>query len=98
MLDDWQLDLLAKLDRLADYAGKENDDDSRTLIAELEEDLKNMQRAAAREGFAKDPRLTVGDVMDFAAEIRQDFPKAAKGCEVFASIALVEQQEGASDN
>jgi hypothetical protein len=93
-----QLEFIHKLEQLADYAGQQADDESRTLIAELQDEFVSMKRGAARAGVRKDARLNVQDVFDFGTEIGQDFPKAQKGCEVLALVYFGEQQGNAPNN
>ncbi len=95
---DDQIEFVHKLEELADLIGKPADDDSRALIAEIQDEFDNMKRAAVREGYAHDDRLTIGDVLDFGAEVDKDFPKAQKGCEVFASVYFIEKIENAPNN
>jgi hypothetical protein len=95
---DEQLEFIHKLEELDGYTGQQADDGFRNLIAEIQDEFANMKRAAARAGLEKDARLTAQDILDFGAEIGQDFPRAQKGCEVLASVYFVEKIEGASNN
>jgi hypothetical protein len=93
-----QMELIDSLARLADYAGCEADDESRSLLAEIQDEFGNLKRGAVREGRETDPRLVAGDVVGFANGIRPEFPKAAKGCQVFVSVWLSEQWQNAPGN
>jgi hypothetical protein len=95
---DNQLEFVHKLERLADYAGKEADDDFRELIAEIQDEFNLLKRGAVRDGLETDERLTAQDVFNLGAEIGQDFPKAQRGCEVFVSVYFTEKIESASLN
>jgi hypothetical protein len=97
-LSDDQLEFIHKLERLADYAGKEADDDFRDLIAEIQDEFGLLKRGAVRDGLETDERLTAQDVFNLGAEIGQDFPKAQRGCEVFVSVYFTEKIESASLN
>lgn len=93
-----QMEFIRKLEQLADKSGQPNDDETRELLAEIEEEFKQLKRGAVREGYETDERVTVQDVLNFGAEIGRDFPNAQKGCEVFASVAIIEKRESAPLN
>jgi hypothetical protein len=95
---DDQLEFIHELEELAGYDGKTADDDFRTLIADVQDEFANLKRGAAREGWEKDERLTVGDVLALGAEVGKDFPKAKKGCDVFVSVWATEQADNAENN
>jgi hypothetical protein len=95
---DDQLDFIHKLERLADYVGREADDDFRELIGEIQDEFNNLKRGAVREGLSKPGPLTVQDVLDLGGFMGEDFAKAQKGCEVFVSISHTEQAGNAPNN
>lgn len=95
---DDQLEFVRKLERLAEYAGKEADDEFRELIGEIQDEFEALKRGAVREGLESDARLNTQDVLDFGAYVGQDFPKAQRGCEVFVSVYFTEKIDSAPLN
>ena len=67
------------------------------MIAEIQDEFTNMKRAMAREQSGDD-KLTTGDVPGFGAGVKDAFPRAAKGCEIFVSVWATEQADNAPNN
>jgi hypothetical protein len=95
---DEQLEFIHKLEELDGYTSQQADDGFRNLIAEVQDEFESLKRGAVREGLETDERLNVADVLDFGAGVSQDFPKAQKGCQVFASVYFAEQAGNAPNN
>jgi hypothetical protein len=98
MYSDDNMAFIHQLEELAGFVGKEADDESRDLIADVQDEFENLKRGAVRDGLSKPGPLTAQDVLDFGAAVGEDFPKAQKGCEVFASVVIVERVERAPLN
>jgi hypothetical protein len=92
------LAIIRKLERLPDYVGKEVDDESRDLLAEIQDEFEALKRGAVRDGLANGERVNAQDVLDFGGYVGQDFPKTQRGCEVFASTIIIEKIGSAPNN
>ena len=93
-----QLEFIRMLERLALYVGEPATDEFRDLIADIQDEFNNLKRGAVRDELAKPGPLTVQDVLDFGGAVGEDFPQAQRGCEVFASVFILEQREYAQNN
>jgi hypothetical protein len=93
-LSEGQLEFLDKLARLGLYANEPADDEFRELIEDVREEFEKIRSRAVRDGLRKPGPLNAEDVLLFGAAAGNDFPDAKKGCEVFASVAIVETGRG----